>query len=306
MNEPAAASEQIAETEPGVDPNLSLNPHMGHLDPDQASDDAQDDKPKSEEQPEKEADSPPAGEDNAEKQPDDPKPEDDDVLRKKVGELAFENRQLKRQLEAQQATEAEDAGEPAPEPLKTLKDFEYDEQAFNEYLIGVAEERVEKRLSKKQTKVQADTEAQRRADEFAAREDAFEAENPGFKERLHDENLRISQEMAMFISDPSNDVGLHVGDYLSRNPTEAARIAGLPAPQQMREMVGLETRIGKEVAKAKAEKEKASKAPEPPANPIDGTDPGGASDPTNPADADKMSDEEWLAARNKQLNKRKG
>lgn len=290
MNAPAAADEQVVETEQGQDPDLQANPHMGHLDPDQKPDgktepDASD----------KDGDTPAPGEDNADTKP------DDDALSKatrKAGELAYENRQLKRQLEARRQTPA---AEEDPEPLKTLKDFNYDEQAFNGYLIEKGAELGEKRALAKTQQYSAETESQTRQREFEIREDAFEAENPGFKERLHAEDLMISPEMAMFIADPASEVGLHVGDYLARNKTEAAKIAGMPPTQQMRAMTKLEDRIGKEVAKAKAAKTQASNAPKP-ATGLDGTDPGVKSkDPSNPADADKMSDEEWLRQRNKQL-----
>ena len=299
MSDQAAAGEQpIAETEPGVDPN-QLNPHLGHQDPEQQKPDGdQDAKPKTDKDDDG-AGTPPDGEESTETKP------DDDALQRKVGELAFENRQLKRQLDARDAANADDPAEDKPEPLKTLKDFGYDEVAFNEYLVEETSSRTAKKLAKTQAQDTAKTEAQRRADEFAAREDAFEAENPGFKERLHDENLRISPEMAMFISDPANEVGLHVGDYLSQNQAEAAKIAGMPPTQQMREMVKLEDRISKEVAKAKAEKNKASDAPAPPANPVDGTDPGvGDVDPAS-AKSDELDDDEWMRRRNKQIAERR-
>ena len=293
MNEPAPADAvESVENDPGIDPDLALNPHIAppaEPDGDQAED--------------QDGDTSSPSEETTEKKPDDLPKEDN--LQKKIGELAFENRQLKRQLEQRQAQESQEANEPEPEPLKTLKDFGYDEQAFNRYLIEEGAKLGEQRARRVAQEQSGQTEAQRRADEFAAREDAFEAENPGFKTRLHDDNLRISPEMAMFIADPTSDVGLHVGDYLSRNPTESAKIAGMEPTAQMREMIKLEARIGKEVAKAKAEKTKASTAPEPPSNPVDGTDPGIGGDPSRPADADKMSDEEWIAARNRQLEKRR-
>lgn len=299
MNEPLAADEPIVETEV-AQPDLSLNPHLGRLV------EPEGDKPEQDagEDDEKVADSPSDEEGDLDKtEPDDQPKENDDVLRKKVGELAFENRQLKRQLEERQKAEPE-----APEqhqPLKTLKDFEYNEQAFNEYLVDETASRTAAKLAAEQREQSGKTEEQKRADAFASREDAFEAESPGFKERLHADDLAISPEMALFIADPESDVGLHVGDYLSQNKAEAARIAALSPPGQFREMAKLETRIGKEVAKAKAEKTRASKAPEPPAT-IDGTDPGITRNPAKPADADKMSDAEWLKAREKQLAKKRG
>jgi len=295
MNEPAVADEQVVEKDTGVNPDLSLNPHMGHLDPDQKPDGDQDKEDQAAKD-EKEAESPPAGEDNADTKP------DGDALKRKVGELAYENRQLKRQLEAKAEAAPE---EKTPEPLKMLKDFGYDEQAFKGYLIGEGAQRGAAQAKREMATQGAETEAQRDRREFEIREDSFEADNPGFKERLHAKDLMISSEMAMFIADPESEVGMHVGDYLARNKTEAARIAGLQPTAQMREMTKLESTIGKEVAKAKAEKTKASKAPEPPAG-IDGTDPGvKTKDPSNPADADKMNDDEWQRQRNKQLDARR-
>jgi hypothetical protein len=293
MNEPAPADEVVVETEPEIDPNLSLNPHMGTGEPEPTPDGEQ--APTGDDQ---DGETPAPGEETAE-----PKP-DDDALQRKVGELAYENRQLRRELEAKAAAAEPEDDTPA-EPLKTLKDFNYDEQAFNEYLVEETSARTAKKLARTQAQSAGQTEAQRRADEFGAREDAFEAEHPGFKERMHKDDLMISPEMAMFIADPTSEVGLHVGDYLSQNPTEAAKIAGMNPTTQMREMIKLESRIGKEVKKAAAAKTETSKAPKPPANALDGTDPGVSGDPANPADADKMSDDEWLQRRNKQLEERR-
>lgn len=298
MNDHAAAP--VLDGEASVDaagdaPDLSLNPHLGHLDPDQAE--AGKDEAGKEKGEAKVSDSPSDGEDNAVKEPDDR----ESLREKKVEELAYENRQLKRQLQQRAKVQEESK----PEPLKTLKDFGYDEQAFNEYIVDRATERAAARMERRYEATRADDEAQRRADTFAAREAAFEAENPGFTERLHSEDLRITPEMASFIMDPDNEVGLHVGDYLSRNPKEAARIASLSEVAQARAMVTLESKVSSELAKVKAEKSKASKAPEPPANPVDGTDPGVSRDPSDPKTADKMSDDEWFKARERQLEKRR-
>jgi len=299
VNEPAAADEQVVENEQGANPDHQLNPHMGHLDPDQKPDGNQDEDEQAAKD-ETDSDSPSDGEEKAEIKPDE---DADRKLERKLGELAYENRQLKRRLEAK----AEAAPrEETPEPLKTLKDFGYDEQAFNGYLIDEGARRGAAQARRELASRDVETEAESTQREFQIREEAFEAENPGFKERLHAEDLMISPEMAQFITDPASEVGLHVGDYLARNKTEAAKIAGMTPTQQAREMTKLEARIGREVAKARAAKSEASKAPKPPANAIDGSDPGvKARDPSSPADADKMSDEEWLAAREKQLAKRR-
>ena len=300
MNDPAAAGEQIAESETGAEPELSLDPHvLGKQippEPEGEEVEAQEEGEQAEE-----SDSPSDGEDNADTKPDD-QVEKEDPLDKKVRELAYENRQLKRQLEQRRELEQSD-DEPEPEPLKTLQDFGNDEQAYNDYLRQRDKEEIKRELRQEQRRERDRTEAQKLADQYAAREDAFEAENPGFKERIHDENLPITNEMAMFIADPESEVGLHIGDFLSRHKDEAYKIAIMPPAQQVRELVKLEARIGKEVAKAKAEKTKASKAPAPPTG-LDGSDPGLKASPDDPATADKMSHSDWLKARNKQLEAR--
>lgn len=283
MNEPAAAVEPVDENAvPGADPELSLNPHQGHLIP---SDDDEP-KPDADKDDAKAADPPSAVEDLDEKDP-------ADGLSKKVSELAYENRQLKRQLDERKAT-----AEAAPEAIKVLKDFGYDEAKFNEYLV----DETSTRTAAKMRSQGVDLSAHKAEDEFTARETAFDAENEGFSERLHAEDLKITTEMAAFIRDPDSEVGLHVGDYLSRNKSEASRIAAMTSTGQAREMLKLETKIGKQVAKASAEKTKVSKAPKPSPG-IDGINPGLQVSPSDPGTADSMSDDEWLAARNKQLAK---
>ena len=306
MNDPNPAAEdngEAAAAAPGAEPELSYNPHMGHLVEPEGDDEPA---PDAEKDKAKEGDSPSPGEGDTEPKPDD---EPSDKKAKRIEELAYENRRLQRELkEAKEAKPEEDDDTPLPEddePLKTLKDFDYDEQKFNRYLIEKGAELADKRRAQKaaeKEKATERTEAQKRQDEFDARVEAFDADHPGFKDRLHADDLKISREMAAFIADPDSEVGFHVGDYLSQNKEEAAKIADMSPTQQMREMTKLEAKIGKEIAKANAEKKKASTAPEPPANPVDGTDPGTDLNPADPAQADKMSDEEWLAARNKQVH----
>ena len=283
MNDPDAAGGQVAEDDTqGAEPELTFNAHI-------APPEGGDEQGEHEEQA---ADSPSDDEGNVEKT----EPEGDPKQRK-VHELAFENRQLKRELDALK-TQADADPQQEAEPLKTLKDFNYDEQAFNEYLVDETSTRTAAKLSRGN----AQTDAQRQQDEFAAREEAFEVDSPGFSERLHADDLAITPEMAQFITDPESDVGLHVGDFLSKNKDEATRIASLSPTAQAREMTKLESRIGREVAKVKAAKTKASDAPRPSPG-IDGQDAGLRRSPSDPATADEMSDPEWLAARQKQLSK---
>lgn len=238
-----------------------------------------------------EGDSPPPAEGSGDEN------EPGDAKQKRIAELAYENRQLKRELDASKGSDDEPA---EPEPIKTLKDFGYDEQKFNDYLIDKAAERVAA-TSQKSSRA---TEAQRAEDEYSAREAAYAADKSDFMELVHHDDLRISPEMARFMKDPESDVGLDVAYHLGKNPNEAARIAALPETGQYREMVKLESKIAKSKAKLAAEKSKPSNAPEPPARGVGDGDPGSAK-PVSAGDpkSDDLSDAEWLAQRNKDLSK---
>jgi len=124
---------------------------------------------------------------------------------------------------------------------------------------------------------------------------------------LFDISTPITTTVAMYLEDGSTDSDLRMTvakQLLDNDSKELWRIAGLSAVQQSREMVKLESKIAKEVAKMATEKSKTSKAPSPP-KPLSGaSDPGiDKVSPTDPATADKMSHADWLAARNKQLSR---
>ena len=238
-----------------------------------------------------EADSPPAVEEN------DDETESDDARQKRIAELAFENRQLKRQLEARQQR-PESTAEAAP--VKTLKDFDYDEVAFNDYLIDESSNRAEARAARRQQS----TEQQRQFDQFRAEADAFDTKVAGFADKLFAESTPITQEVALHLQDADSDpeVRLRVAECLLKDDMkELKRIGSMNTVGQHAELLKIKGNIAKEIAKVNAEKTKGSKAPAPP-KPIDGNEPGvNRKSPSDPTTADKMSDKEWIAARNKQI-----
>ena len=95
----------------------------------------------------------------------------------------------------------------------------------------------------------------------------------------------------------ASPMGPEVAYYLSENLDKLAAIKDLPARQQAREIGRIEARL----EALKAAPPPVSKAPPPPAK-IESAASTGAADPTSP-DSDKMSADEWLKRRVKQVHK---
>lgn len=243
---------------------------------------------------ESEADSPPAVEGS------DDETESDDTQsneQKRIAELAFENRKLRRELQAKQSRAEAEA-----EPIKARTEFDTDEE-FNEYLVDQGAQRAERRIES----AREQQEFQSNRDKLESDVEAFDASNDldgKMAEAMFAPDTPITQVVAQHFEDAETDAELRMGvakHLLVDKPKELSRIAGLSPVQQSREMVKLETKIAKDIAKMKAEKSKTSKAPAPP-KPVDGSDPG-VSDKANPTspESDQLSTKEWIARRNKQL-----
>lgn len=238
-----------------------------------------------------EADSPPAAEGSGDETDSDST--DPEKERKSAAELAYEKRKAKR--EADRKAEQKDA-----EPLKTLKDFDYNEQEFNRYLVEQSTEQAKAQIQAEQEQAAADD----AMDRFAGEVDAFDADNEGFSDWLFDEKTPISAEVAMHLRDTDVDTEIRMGvaQHLRDNPKELQAVANSNPIQAHKHLLELSTKVAKDQAELRAAKSKTSKAPKPPTS-IEGS---GNPDitkksPTDPGTADKMSDKEWLAARNKQL-----
>lgn len=189
--------------------------------------------------------------------------------------------------------------DPAPEPLKTLKDFEYDEAAYVRYVSAeaarhaeqTAQKLVDDRLSTWQEQQQQ--ESNRRT--FNSRAADFAKENSDYYQVVN-EYTPISQPMAEAIQ--ISDDGPAIAYYLGNNPEIAQSIYSLPPVQAAREIGKIEARIAYD--RETAAKAKVSKAPEP-APKVDATTPGLRVKPTDP-ESDKLSTADWLKLRNKQLS----
>lgn len=187
----------------------------------------------------------------------------------------------------------------APEQVKTLKDFEYDEGKYQTYLIDQVEQRAvkaaERRLREQQ---ETDTKAKRRT-EFSQRESEFEKANPDYRSKTRSPSFPVSDAMAEVSAE--SDEGPAVLFFLANNPGLADTISKLPPLAAAREMGRIE-------AKLIAAREKAAKtvsdAPPPPPKVEGSGDAGNGSVKADDTDSDKLSDEEWTRRRNKQVAKR--
>lgn len=203
----------------------------------------------------------------------------------RIAEIEAENRFLREQAEAakraQQAPQQE--GKPNPE--------QYED--YESYLDALSDWKVDQKLRAHTEQAQVERqqyEQQRQAQDFEGRKEAKMSEGIEKYDDFVDvviENptLRITPVMAEAIVE--SDIGHDVAYYLGTHPDEAARIAALSPVAQIREVARLE---GKVTAPPEP-----TKAP-PPITPS-------GSRASVDKDPDKMSTDEWLAWRRKQLKR---
>ena len=159
---------------------------------------------------------------------------------------------------------------PQVREVKSLADFDYDEDKYREYVFHEAESRAEDVALRT---VKGFTETERKAsveEKFADREKVFAETVKDYDAVLHvyDGSLKISPGMAAEIRE--SDIGPEVAYYLGKNPDISAEISRLPDRTAVRRMIALEDDIQSEKAK---QSNKVSKAPPPPST-LGGTEPG--------------------------------
>lgn len=185
--------------------------------------------------------------------------------------------------------------EAVPEPVKTLKDFEYDEGKYTAYLFEMARSEAVEAARKEASSWRQQQESQTRRQSFETRLGDFADDHPDFYDGW--ETTPISQPMAEAIE--SSDMGPEVAYYLKNNQDAALKIFHLPPVLAAKEIGRIEAQLS--VEKAKASQKPVSKAPAP-APKLEGVEPGRISVRPDDPESDKaMSDAEWMRARNKQL-----
>jgi len=255
---------------------------------------------------ESEAESPPADEENVDETTDEIKARAD-ALQDRIDKLTKNWRTTEREADdlRKQLDEANErlASAEKETPLKTLADFDHDEQAFTRYLLDESEKRAQRVARELVAKPpEPDTnEAESAYEAHVARERAFEAENPDYRRKVYDDNVKISQLMATEIE--ASDVGPDMAYYLASNPDISREISLLPQRDAIRRMVQLETEV--KANKAATSGNTSTKAPPPQERRVKGGKPGvriNANDPKS----DRMTDAEWLRRREVELAKKAG
>lgn len=183
--------------------------------------------------------------------------------------------------------------QPAPEtapPDKTLADFDYDETAYTKYVMETMADRASQAAVSKAQEVINQNQQQKLAQErqvtFQSKENKYAESYPDYYTATRDPSVPINQTMAdIAMESPDGPAVLY---YLSKNPDMAYNIANMQPRAAAREMGRIEAKLSSK------QKASTSKAPPPPGK-IEGVDPAITKDP------DKMSTDEWLKWRNKQL-----
>lgn len=231
--------------------------------------------------------------------PQDDKPRDEKgrfVPQERVNEITRARREAERRAEAlerelatyrqqQPAQHSSQGTEKAP----TLADFNYDMDAWSQAVLEHAAQqaavKVEQTFTSK-TQQQRQQEAQRTFEDRAAK---YAADHPDFDKAMDDlgRTIRFSPEVVEAIS--VSDHGPAVVHYLAQHLDEADRIARLPAHLAAVQLGRIEAQVSTPKPKP------VTKAPDP--APTLG---GGAAASKDP---DRMTSDEWLAWRNKQLKR---
>lgn len=224
-----------------------------------------------------------------EAEPSDSSPEKKDGVQKRIDELVRARREAERERDAL-LQRVQSQPQPKPEPItadKTLADFDYDEGAYTSYLTDLAEARAAERVQQytRQQRVQSVQQAYKAKEaEFAATVDDYDtvAFNP---------NLHISQNLASGLME--SDMGPQLLYHLGKNPDVADNLSRMKPSAMLREMGRLE-------AKLSDVKPSVSKTPPPPPK-VDAVE-AKQTIKASSVSSDKLSTDEWLRRRNKELN----
>lgn len=199
--------------------------------------------------------------------------------------LLEQNRQ---QPAPQQARASDD------EPIKGLKDFNYDEKAFLDYTEKRAIARADKAAKEIAKRYQVEQEAIGRRAKFDERVSAFAETVEDYSDVVTD-RTPVSEAMADAIMD-SDEAGALMY-YLGNNPDVASKLYNLSPAKAGREIQKIEDRLVAE--RKKAAEKPVSQAP-PPAPTIDAATPGNRIKSTD-TEAQALPGDEWVKLREKEL-----
>lgn len=179
----------------------------------------------------------------------------------------------------------------APEVPPTLEQHGYDEKQYQAALLeyAKAEARREAQEALKADRVAQQAEARQAT--FKTREAEFVKATPDYQAIVYDPSTPISQTMAEIIAE--SEVGPQLAYHLAKNRDVAKSIYGLPPVAAARELGRIEARL----SQPKPEAPRTTQAPPPPPR-VEAVEPEVERDP------DKMSMNDWLKWREKQIARR--
>lgn len=261
---------------------------------------------------ENEAESPPAVEDNDDETTD--VQEDSEIVKaveeatrnqkERIDKLTDNWRSTERENDSLRARIDELEGQlsevESSQPLKTLADFDGDEQEFGRYMLEQGEKNAEKvfdRMMRERSPEAAQVDDIETA--YEAREKAFMESTPDYHDKvIADRTVPIKQSMAEAIK--ASEIGPEIAYYLASNRDIAADIARKPDGVSAYEIGKIEVQLRDEMAKTG---KSASDAPKPPPQAVKGKNAGTRVAATDPR-SDKLSHNEWLRRRELELAKR--
>lgn len=231
-------------------------------------------------------------------------------FQRRIDQLTREKHELRRQLESLKAPK-EELKQAAAAEDKTLADFDFDEVAYRKHIREISAEEARKAARGVLDETKRNEQQQSRAKTWKERSAAFAAEHTDFTEKVYADDVQISE--SMFEAITESEHGPAIAYYLADNPEEAERIANMSAAAAGRAIGRIEAKLESQSAgrkdqssetseenaeEGRQDNKRVTKAPPPPPK-IEGSADVVAKDP------DKMTTDEWLRWRNKQLSKKK-
>lgn len=179
----------------------------------------------------------------------------------------------------------------APSTAPTLEQFGYDESkyqaAITDYVRNLTRAEAKTVLEQERKAIEQQT----RTQTFKQRESEFAATVEDYADKVYDPSLPLSATVVEMIAE--SDIGPKVAYHLAEHPDIARSMYSMSPTQAAREFGKLEARLSVQAAKRAV-----STAPPPPPKMS-------AVEPEIEKDPDKMSTNDWLKWREKQLRKKR-
>lgn len=207
-------------------------------------------------------------------------------LTRKFRESEREAERLRKRLEKVESQQVGKA--PKPEEFDDEDDYLKAERAhqMREEVARIERERIAEEIAETQRNAHLSA-----VEAYQARANDFAARVPDFNSKMQGANVPIAPALEAAIM--RSEIGPMIAYHLASNQEEAVRLSQLPPHEAMIAFGKLEARLEAQGGPAKP-KVKTTSAPPPP-RPVKGT-------ATASVDMSKLSIEEWMAERNKQVH----